>query len=89
MTERLDAHRLCMRGTWADQPRCAALEGEIGRAVACTVYPRRPDACREVQPGDAQCAKARARRGLAPLEGLACATDVAATVRATANCPAA
>jgi Fe-S-cluster containining protein len=67
LVERVSAHLLCMRGTWAARPRCAALAGEVGRAVACTAYERRPSPCREVQVGDAQCAKARAIHGLRPL----------------------
>lgn len=58
----------CMKGTHSKTPRCIALIGEIGQVVGCTVYPQRTSPCREVQPGDSQCHKARARHGLAPLE---------------------
>jgi hypothetical protein len=44
--------------------RCAALEGEIGRAVACGVYAARPLVCRECQPGDEECLTARRAHGL-------------------------
>ena len=67
LVERVSDHLLCMRGTWAARPRCAALDGEVGHAVACTAYERRPSPCREVQPGDERCARAREIRGLPPL----------------------
>ncbi len=38
-----------MRGTEASRPRCLALEGEVGRAVRCTIYDRRPSPCREFE----------------------------------------
>lgn len=66
LTERRDAHHLCMRGTSQRAPRCAALAGEVGRQVACSVYPQRPSPCRQVQSGDAMCQRARAIHGLAP-----------------------
>lgn len=57
----------CMRGTWSATPRCVALQGEVGKSAHCSVYSARPEPCREVQPGDAQCSKAREKFGLAPL----------------------
>ena len=68
LTERVNDHLLCMRGTWSAAPRCIALRGEVGGDVRCTAYEQRPSPCREVQPGDAQCARARALRGLPPLD---------------------
>lgn len=59
----------CMRGTWASQPRCHALQGEVGRHVSCAVYEARPEPCRDVQPGDDHCRKARSKHGLPPLPG--------------------
>lgn len=56
-------HR-CMAGTEARPVRCVALQGEVGRSVACAIYSRRASTCREVQPSDAQCLKARAAHGL-------------------------
>ncbi|WP_374310650.1 YkgJ family cysteine cluster protein [Dongia sp.] len=50
-----------------DGHRCAALSGEIGRHVGCTIYGLRPDVCRACQPGDPECNIARARYGFAPL----------------------
>jgi hypothetical protein len=63
-TRRLDAELTspwyaCMAGTNAASPRCQALQGEVGHRVSCAVYRQRPSPCREVQPGDAQCSKAR------------------------------
>lgn len=45
--------------------RCVALSGEVGVATACTAYAVRPEVCRACLPGDASCALARARFGLA------------------------
>lgn len=62
-----------MRGTDDGPPRCVALEGEIGSAVRCSIYDRRPGPCRDFAPyaalniGDEACARARRRHGLAPL----------------------
>jgi Fe-S-cluster containining protein len=65
LAEKLDPHRLAMRGTSASQPRCTALRGTVGVAAQCGIYPQRPSVCREVAPswefGEAsrQCDKAR------------------------------
>ncbi len=73
LTETVDPHRLCMRGTWAQEPRCIALEGTIGDAVRCTIYDARPSPCRELRMSwedgthSPQCDKARLRHGLPPL----------------------
>ena len=56
-------HR-CMAGTETKPVRCAALEGQVGSQVACTIYPQRSSTCRSVMPGDEQCLKARAACGL-------------------------
>lgn len=64
-----------MRGTDHAQPRCAALSGRVGVDARCGIYEWRPGPCREfgmLAPlglGDAACARARARHGLAPLPG--------------------
>jgi Fe-S-cluster containining protein len=39
--------------------RCAALEGDVGMATACTIYAVRPDVCRACLPGDDACLTAR------------------------------
>ena len=73
LTETVDPHRLCMRGTWAAEPHCIALEGTIGDAVRCTIYEARPSPCRELRMSwedgthSPQCDKARLRHGLPPL----------------------
>lgn len=39
--------------------RCAALTGEIGVEVACSIYERRPNVCRNFEPGTDICDYAR------------------------------
>lgn len=56
-----------MRGTDAAPPRCAALSGEVGGAVACAIYEVRPSPCREFDVHHDACARARRRHGLPPL----------------------
>lgn len=56
-----------MRGTEQVPIRCAALTGQVGQQVACSIYELRPAPCREFSAGDYACHKARARHGLAPL----------------------
>jgi Fe-S-cluster containining protein len=46
--------------------RCVALKGRIGVKVGCEIYPLRPSGCRRVQPGDAECRRARRERGIDP-----------------------
>lgn len=73
LTEVLDAHQRCMRGTWSKQPRCVALEGDIGRQAQCGIYERRPSVCRELRVSwengepSSQCDRARILHGMAPL----------------------
>lgn len=59
----------CMQGTDSSTPCCVALHGRVGDCVSCGIYEQRPSVCREVQPGDKFCHKARLRHGLAPLPG--------------------
>ena len=72
-TVRWDAHRLAMRGTDRNTPRCAALIGAVGSDAHCGIYPSRPSPCRDLAPGwehgepSPQCDRARQRHGLAPL----------------------
>ena len=54
--------------------RCAALDGEIGVATACTIYAIRPDVCRACQIGDDACSMAREKHGL-PLIALVTGGD--------------
>jgi Fe-S-cluster containining protein len=67
LTEQLTPHLSCMAGTNASSPRCAALAAGVAGPMACGVYAQRPGPCREVQPGDDKCQRARARHGLQPL----------------------
>jgi uncharacterized protein len=53
-----------MYGSDATEPRCVALAGEVGKAVACTIYDARPSPCREFGTTDDACARARRRYGL-------------------------
>lgn len=65
--EPLTAVYSCMQGTNQKQPRCIALDGVVGQQVSCTMYKQRSSSCKEVQAGDAQCAKARQAHNLIPL----------------------
>jgi hypothetical protein len=73
LTEPCGPHLLSMRGTWAKQPHCIALAGTVGQAAHCTIYAQRPTVCRELRMSwedgtpSAQCDRARAAYGLAPL----------------------
>jgi uncharacterized protein len=70
LVERLDAHRVAMRGTWAAKPRCVALDAEIGTRARCGIHAIKPSVCREVPASwefgapSAQCDKARREHGL-------------------------
>ena len=68
LTDQVTAWFACMAGTNQGRPRCAALDGAVGAAVSCRVYEQRPSPCREVEPGDEQCVKARQRHGLPALD---------------------
>jgi Fe-S-cluster containining protein len=43
---------------------CIALQGTIGARVSCSIYERRPDGCRDYQPGTTDCRQARRNAGL-------------------------
>lgn len=58
-----------MAGTDGSVPRCVALAGEVGQAVACSIYDVRPSPCREFEPSHPACNRARQRHGLPPLAG--------------------
>ncbi len=70
-TRKVNAHLRCMQGTEVHPVRCVALEGHVGQSVACGIYAQRSSTCRDVQPGDAQCLRARQRHGLPPTMTLA------------------
>lgn len=73
LTETFGPHQRSMRGTWAKQPHCIALEGVVGEGVRCTIYDARPNACRDLRMSwegggpNPQCDQARAAYGLSPL----------------------
>jgi Fe-S-cluster containining protein len=73
LTEKIDPHRLAMRGTNAKKSHCVALVGVVGKTASCGIYEQRPSVCRQVLPSwelgapNAQCDKARLGYGLAPL----------------------
>jgi Fe-S-cluster containining protein len=73
LTEPVRAHERAMRGTSQAQPRCVALDAQIGRHSHCTIHDRRPSACVAVVPAwesgapSAQCDKARRAHGLPAL----------------------
>jgi hypothetical protein len=73
MTEKLNAHLRCMKGSNSVPRRCVALAGEVGRQVLCTVYENRPSPCREFPvyfddgTPNPRCDELRATIGLPPL----------------------
>ena len=74
LTEKLNDLRRVMAGTNSKSPRCAALAGQIGSCVSCTIYAERPSPCREFrvawQDGlpSPECDKARLAWGLPVLQ---------------------
>lgn len=66
-TEPVTSIYSCMTGTNQQNPRCIALEGEVGSQVSCSVYAARSSSCKEVHAGDAQCNKARQAYNIIPL----------------------
>lgn len=69
LTNSLGPLTRCMKGTDSHRPHCAALAGEVGKSVSCTIYEQRPSPCREVRTGDDFCQRARQQHGLPPLPG--------------------
>jgi Fe-S-cluster containining protein len=73
LTVKVNGTLSAMRGTEKRPIRCQALTGQIGRMVRCTIYDRRPSACRaflmawENDRGNANCDRARALYGLMPI----------------------
>lgn len=70
LTEKLDPHRVNLRGTNARAARCVALVGTVGESAHCSVYALRPSPCHALQPAwmngqpSPQCDRARAAHGL-------------------------
>ena len=67
MTVPVTANMVRMRGTDDPEPRCVALQGEVGQSVGCMIYEARPSPCREFDIEHAACKKARERKGLPAL----------------------
>jgi len=73
LLEKLDRHRFAMRVDDTSHLRCVALSGEIGVAAHCSIYPQRPQCCRDLAASfefghaTSQCDRARIRHGLLPL----------------------
>ena len=78
LTRQVNAQLRCMAGTEARPVRCVALAGEVGNRVACTIYDQRASSCRDLQPGDEKCRRARAAHGLETPGPRAIYTDPAA-----------
>ena len=74
LTNDLTPHRRVMKGTNNSNPRCVALQSEIGNCVECTIYEVRSTVCREFfysyQDGKSneRCDQARLAHGLQPLK---------------------
>lgn len=76
MTEKLNHHMSCMKGSNQLPRRCSALDGEVGKAVSCSIYENRPTPCREFPvffddgTPNPKCDELRALIGLPPIEPL-------------------
>ncbi len=80
LTEDITPFYRAMRGTNQKNPRCIALQGEIGQNIHCSIYEKRPTPCRDfgiqylhgkvhATPTELQrCNRARAMRGLPPIQ---------------------
>lgn len=68
LTIPITPYRIAMRGTERAPSRCAALAGDVGRDVGCTIYAQRSSTCRDFLAGTPECDKARGAYGLAPLQ---------------------
>lgn len=73
-TYKLNEHRLAMRGVGQDLYRCAALLGNLGEHVGCSIYKNRPSPCREFLASyeagvqEPRCDSAREKIGLQVLQ---------------------
>jgi uncharacterized protein len=75
LTEKLNDVYAVMKDTNRVHPWCIALDGDIGKKVACSIYERRPQVCRDIPFSYAdgggpeeKCDKARRAWGLPPLK---------------------
>lgn len=50
LTDALRTHERVMRGTSQSQPRCIALDADIGRYSRCSIHDRRPRPARPCRP---------------------------------------
>lgn len=73
-TEKLNNFYACMKGTNDHpKPRCQALGGTLGEAVACSIYESRPTPCRSFEASfenglqNERCDRARVGKGMLPL----------------------
>ena len=72
-TGQLNPYLRVMCGTNQKNPRCIALQGEIGQQVYCSIYQQRASICREYLPSwldgqaNERCDQARTHWGLPPL----------------------
>ena len=73
LTDQLNLHRSCMKGTNCTTPRCVALQGQLGVEVRCSIYHQRASTCREFDAfleddtPNPRCNDARRLCGLPPL----------------------
>lgn len=72
--EELTDQLRCMKGTSVKHnPKCVALQGQIGQRVGCSIYNNRPSPCRQFTASyengepNKRCDEARAKHGLRPL----------------------
>lgn len=76
LTHRVNDFYSCMKGTERHKGRCAALIGDIGSQVRCSIYQNRSSTCREFEchsdtlAGNPDCNRARAAHGLPSLPNL-------------------
>ncbi|TXH68650.1 MAG: YkgJ family cysteine cluster protein [Thiothrix sp.] len=74
LTQPISPYRAAMQGTDQPEPRCVALEGQVGSQVLCTIHPKRPSPCREFNASweknifNEACDRARQKYHLAALE---------------------
>lgn len=64
LTEKITPSMVAMQGTSQAQPRCVALEGEVGGDNFCRIYELRSSTCREFEVGSVACLKARFKHGI-------------------------
>lgn len=73
LTEAFGPHQVVMRGTWESQPRCIALDADVGTHSRCSIHAVRPQPCRDVMASwehgvpSPQCDRARIAHGLPAL----------------------